>query len=78
MLEAGLPTFILNHFIEHPGMIVLLLLFGFIQRYLFYKTSVPYGLTFFIAGIASLMILGLFSPSLLSNAAGYFTDLARR
>lgn len=78
MLEAGLPTFIVNHFIEHPGMIIFIILFVLIQRWLFFKTSVPYGLIFIIAGIATVMILALLSPSLLGNAGAYFTDLLRR
>lgn len=78
MMEAGLPTFILNHFIEHPGMIILIILFVLIQRWIFFKTSVPYGLIFIIAGIAAVLILAFLSPALLGNAGGYFTDLLRR
>jgi len=78
MLEAGIVSFVFAWFVDHPGLVVWILLFAFVQRLLFYKTYTPYGLTFFLAGAIATLVLGVLSSSLFNSFTGAFTDLARR
>ena len=78
MLEAGLPSFVFGHFVGHPGAIIWIFMFGFIQRYLVYKTFTPHGLTYFIAGGLTTLLLRIISQTWFNSFLGFFTDLAHR
>ena len=78
MLEAGLVTSVFCHFVDHPGMIIWLFMFGLFQRYLFYRTYIPYGLTIFIGGGLATLLLRIVSEAWFNSFLGFFTDLAHR
>ncbi len=75
MIEAGLIANLFQHFIDHPGMIIWFLLYGFIQRLLCYKTYMAHSLTIFLAVGLATLILWLISPSMYESFLAYFTDL---
>jgi hypothetical protein len=73
MMEAGIFT----RFVEHPGVIIWVIIFVLVQRFLFYRTNTPYSLTFFVAAGVATLFLRIISQALFVNFLGFFTDITR-
>lgn len=78
MIEAGLPTFLVTHFVDHPGIIIWLFLFGLTQRFLYYRSHIKYSFTIFIAAGGSTLLLRIISQAWFENFLRFFTDLIHR
>ncbi len=74
MLEAG----IFARLSDHPGFIVWFILSVLFQRFLYYRTNVPEGLTFLIAGGFAALVLRIISHEWFSSFITFFPGMTHR